>query len=205
MGGENIAKQDAEEINIKAFEDAGGKPEVLVFTWARSSFDAQYQRRRRVFDYFKSLGARSVGFANYSDSPCDLKEKVACSDLVYLTGGVASVLVERLKTKQVDGVLRHFTGVIVGRSAGALALCRRCVVTLKRKHLRLVDGLGYVDFCLKAHYKPNRDDVLRQLSWEETIYAVPERAALVYDGSRFSFLGDLFLFEKGEKRALTGA
>ena len=58
LGGENVAKREAKEINEKAFQDAGGTPTVLVVPWARPSFDAKYRRRKKLADYFRSLGAR---------------------------------------------------------------------------------------------------------------------------------------------------
>lgn len=204
LGGENILKRDAKEINEQAFQDAGNAPNVVVIPWARPSFDRRYQRRKSVFNYFRSLGAGGVDFVEYAEPAEEIARKIEHSDLIYLTGGQASVLVERLRQRNVDELLREYTGVIVGRSAGALALCRRCIVTQRYKGAtKLVEGLGQVDFCVKAHYKPSKDVVLKRLSKEEKIYAIPERAALVYNHGTLSFMGELFLFEDGEKQALT--
>ena len=172
---------------------------------ARPSLDKNYLRRRRVFDYFRSLGARAVDFAEYSDLPKDIAGKVECSDLIYFTGGQASILVERIRNKDMDGVLRNYGGVIVGRSAGALAFCRRFVVTDRNKRsTKIVGGLGHMDLCVKVHYKPSKDNVLRRLSKQEKIYAVPQSAALVYDNGFLSFMGEVYLFENGEKQVLNG-
>jgi len=121
-----------------------------------------------------------------------------------LTGGLVSVLIERLKNMEVDNLLRGYSGVIVGRSAGALALCKKCVITYRsNSKVKLVGGLGLVDFTLKAHYKPEKDNELKRLSKEEKIYAVPEGSALVYDNGASSFIGEAYLFENGKKRMLT--
>jgi peptidase E len=205
LGGENIAKRDSREINEAAFRDAGGAPAVVVFPWARGFFDSTYKRKRRLFDYFRSLGACTVDFADYSDPFEEINSRVECSDLIYLPGGLASVLVERLKNKSVDRLLRKYKGVVVGRSAGALALGKKCVVTKNRSNpiSKLVSGIGLVDFSVKAHYKPSKDNALKRLSKEEKIYAIPERSALVYDNGALSFIGDVFLFQNGEKHAPT--
>jgi dipeptidase E len=201
LGGENIAKRDSREINEAAFCDAGEEPAVVVFPWARASFDQAYKRRKRLFDYFRNLGACIVDFADYSDTFEEINRKVECSDLIYLPGGLASVLVERLKNKSVDRLLRNYDGVVVGRSAGALALGKKCVVTKKRHKptSRMISGIGLVDFSVKAHYKPSKDDALKKLSKEEKIYAIPERSALVYDNGAMSFIRDVYLFQNGEK------
>jgi len=201
IGGENIAKRDSREINEAAFGDAGGAPAVVVFPWARASFDNTYKRRKRLFDYFRNLGACTVDFAEYSDSFEKVTEKVEGSDLIYLPGGLASVLVERLKNRSVDRLLRKYDGVVVGRSAGALALGKKCVVTKNRRNptSMIISGIGLVDFSVKAHYKPSKDGELKRLSKEEKIYAIPERSALVYDNDALSFIGNVYLFQNGEK------
>jgi peptidase E len=201
IGGENIAKRDSREINEAAFGDAGGAPAVVVFPWARASFDNTYKRRKRLFDYFRNLGACTVDFAEYSDSFEKVTEKVEGSDLIYLPGGLASVLVERLKNRSVDRLLRKYDGVVVGRSAGALALGKKCVVTKNRRKptSMIISGIGLVDFSVKAHYKPSKDGELKRLSKEEKIYAIPERSALVYDNDALSFIGNVYLFQNGEK------
>jgi len=201
LGGENVIKRDAREINEIAFRDASEAPRVVVVPWARVSFDKSYKRRKRLFDYFRSLGACTVDFADYSDTFKEINRKVECSDLIYLSGGLASVLVERLKNRSVNRLLRKYDGVVVGRSAGALALGKKCVVTKNRRKptTRLISGLGLVDFSVKVHYKPSKDGELKRLSKEEKIYAIPERSALVYDNGALSFMGDIYLFQNGEK------
>jgi peptidase E len=201
LGGENVIKRDAREINEIAFRDASEAPRVVVVPWARASFDKAYKRRKRLFDYFRSLGAMTVDFAEYSDTLKEVTRKVECSDLIYLPGGLASVLVERLKSRSVDRLLRKYDGVVVGRSAGALALGKKCVVTKNRRNptTKLISGLGLVDFSVKAHYKPSKDGELKRLSKEEKIYAIPERSALVYDNDALSFIGNVYLFQNGEK------
>ena len=201
LGGENVIKRDAREINEIAFRDASEAPRVVVVPWARTSFDKAYKRRKRLFDYFRSLGAMTVEFAEYSDTLEEVARKVECSNLIYLPGGLASVLVERLKNRSVDRLLRKYDGVVVGRSAGALALGKKCVVTKNRRKptSMIISGLGLVDFSVKAHYKPSKDGELKRLSKEETIYAIPERSALVYDNDALSFIGNVYLFQNGEK------
>ncbi|MCW4019399.1 MAG: Type 1 glutamine amidotransferase-like domain-containing protein [Candidatus Bathyarchaeota archaeon] len=200
LGGENVAKQDAKEINVSAFEDAGGAPDVLVFPWARPSCDARYRRRKRLTEYFRSIGARSVEFADYSESFEETAARAACSDLIYLTGGQVSTLLSRLRKTCADKILREYSGVIVGRSAGALVLGRNCLVTNRYSGSpKVVAGLERVDFSVKVHYEHSKDDLLLDYSEKEKVYAIPQRSAIVYDNGVFSFIGKIFLFERGKK------
>lgn len=203
LGGENVFKRSALEVNESAFKEAGGHPTVAVFPWARASFDRMYRERKILFDYLVSLGADAVDFVEYSDSNVAMAQKMASSNLIYLTGGLVNALVERFRKTQVDSLLKDYPGVIVGRSAGALAMCRRCVITGRSsKEVKLVDGMGLADLTLKAHYKPQKDAALLLLSQREKIYAVPSRSAIVYENAFCSFIGKVYLFENGEKTTL---
>jgi dipeptidase E len=203
LGGENVFKRSAKEVNEKAFQDAGEPPVVVVFPWARASFDRKYQKRKILTDYFISLGASTINFIEYSDSNETIAKKMAESNLVYLTGGLASVLVERLKNMGVDRLLHDYDEVIIGRSAGALALCKKCVITCRsNSKVKIINGIGLADLTLKVHYKPEKDITLERLSRQEKIYAVPEGSALVYNNDACSVIGEVYLFENGKKRML---
>ena len=208
LGGETVVRRDAKNVNAMAFQDAGGAPAALVFPWARASFDTAYKRRKRLTDYFRSLGAQSVSFSEYSDLSEEIAAKVACADLLYLTGGQVSVLAARAKAKGLDQLLREYPGVVVGRSAGAVIMGRRCMVTNRYSGSRkIVGGLGLVDFSVKAHYQPAHDNMLRRFSMKEKTFAIPHGSALVYErgSGALTFLGEVFVFEKGEKTALNEA
>jgi peptidase E len=203
LGGENVFKRTAKEVNEIAFQDAGSPLAVAVFGWAKASFDRDYRKRANLTDYFTSLGASTVEFIEYSYSKELIAQKIASSNLIYLTGGLVTALIERLKRMGVDDVLRSYHGVIVGRSAGALVLCKKCVITNRHsKAASVIDGLGLTDFILKAHYKPQSDDTLLLLSKHQSIYAVPARSALVYENGKLSIINKAFLFDKGIKQDL---
>jgi len=200
LGGENVFKRSAKQVNERAFQDAGENPIVAVFPWARSSFDKKYRKRQLLTDYFISLGASAINFIDYSDSNKGIAQNMVESNLVYLTGGLANVLVERLQSMGVDRLLHSYKGVIIGRSAGALALCRRCITTChSSSKVKTISGLGLADLTLKAHYKPEKDGVLERLSKQGAIYAVPEGSALVYNNGVCSFIGEVYFFENGVK------
>jgi dipeptidase E len=203
LGGENVSQRSAKEINQRAFEDAGATPNVLVFPWARPAFDKIYRRRKLVIDYFRSLGANSVEFIEYQETD-GIADKIAASNLIYLTGGQASILIERTKTMHLDDQLKTYRGIIVGRSAGALALCRRCVTTCRSNgRVRVVNGLGLADITLKAHYTMENDENLKRFSLKETILAVPRDSALIYENRKLFTVGNVYLFNGGQRHLLT--
>ena len=111
------------------------------------------------------------------------------------------MLIERLKKMGVDSILREFEGVIVGRSAGALALCKKCVITYRStSEVKVIYGLGLVDLTLKAHYRLGWDRELIELSKTVDIYAVPKGSALVYNKGNLSTINNVYLFHRGERQ-----
>ena len=200
LGGENVLNRSAKEVNQHAFEVAGRSPEVLVFTWARASFDKIYRKRKLLSDYLLSLGAGTVSFVEYGESRETISRMVAKSALIYLSGGQPSILIERLKVSGVDYLLKDYRGVIVGRSAGALALCDRCVATCRSNgRVRIVQGIGLAGITLKAHYISEDDLTLQQLSVDEVIYAVPQSAALICQDNTISAMGKVYFFSEGKR------
>ncbi len=200
LGGENTFKRNARDINANAFQDAGGAPAVLVFPWARASFDAVYARRKKLFNYFRNLGACSVDFADYGDTFEEIAVKVESADLLYLTGGLTSVLLERLQNRGIDRLLRMYSRVIVGRSAGAIALCKQGILTSKNTQVhKIIAGLSIADITVKVHYKTSEEAELARLSREEKIYAIPECSALVCGNGTLSAVGSVYVFQNGEK------
>ncbi len=203
LGGESLIRRDARSVNAQAFLDAGGAPNILVFPWARASFDNSYKRRRRITSYFLSLGANAIEFIDYSAALRDIARKVENSDLIYFTGGVPSILVERLRKKGLENLFRHFRGVVVGRRAGALAMCRSFIITeRKSKKVTIGEGLGFADFRAKVHYDPSKDEDLKSLSKDCSIVAIPYGSALVQDNDSLFILGNVYLFRSEEKTLL---
>jgi peptidase E len=135
----------------------------------------------------------------------DIAERLANAELVYLTGGQPSILLERVKKMGLDRLLKNYDGVVVGRSAGALALCSRLITTCRSNaKLKVIDGLGLVDITLKAHYTPEKDEALERFSLKETIYAVPKDSALVYKHGMLSAIGCVYVFNGGQRHAFYG-
>jgi peptidase E len=197
LGGENVTRRSAKEINMQAFHDAAESPSVLVFPWARPSFDNTYRKRRLVADYLRSIGAVTVDFAEYGETS-SFEEKIKSADLIYFTGGQASILLERAQKMRIEEPLRSFKGVIMGRSAGALALCKRCVTTQRySQKIGLVNGLSLAPIAFKAHYIPEDDETLKRFSHKTPIYAVPKDSALIYQDGKLSTAGKVYLFNGG--------
>ena len=212
LGGEDVIKGDS-TVHKKIFNDIGGLPSVLIFHWTTESADKTDRYRDIIVNYFQNLGLRKIIFAELSDSFQEIQEKIETSDVIYLPGGNPKLLIDRMKDAKVDNLLRNYNKVIIGNSAGALALCKDYAIikgqdeTLKTG---VGHGLGLVDFSVSVHYKSSKhsglspDQELKTLSekTETKIYAVPEQGALIYENGNFKFIGNISLFAKGKKNKI---
>lgn len=211
LGGEDLKKRDSERINKKAFADAGKAPVILIFPWTSRFTASRNNKYRKIMkDYFEDLGAKKIIFAELTDPFREVKKKIDSSNLIYLPGGEPKFLIKRLKKRKIDSLLKKYKGVIVGNSAGTVALCKRYAVIRgqdgePRTTLEL--GLGLVDLAVSVHYRSpirhlsgiSSDKEHKGLSNKVRVYAIPERCALVYDGKGLKHIGEVYVFYRGKK------
>ena len=214
LGGDDIKVRNAKSINKKAFLEAGGHPVVLDFPWTSKEEKIKY--RQILIDYFKDIGARNVIFAELFESLNAIEKKIKSADVIYLPGGEPKYLIKRLHQKGVDKLLKDYRGIIIGNSAGSLAMCKKSAVIKGqggRSKTSFEKGLDFVDFAVSVHYRASKKihsgespaKSLRMLSTKNDvrIFAIPENSAVVYDGKEISIIGDVYLFYKGKKTKCT--
>lgn len=212
-GGEDIKKRDSKEINETAFAKAGKSPKVLIFPWTANVEKTEY--RSMMHDYFKELGGGKVEFAELSDSFQKLEGKIESSDIIYLPGGNDKILVSRIEERKISPLLCNYDKVIIGNSAGSLAMCKRYVVVKGQEgELKTTtkEGIGIADCVVTVHYKSAIPELSGQCPDKELktlsrkinikIYAIPEACALLCDSEKISAIGDIHVFEKGKKTKL---
>ncbi|MCD6239880.1 MAG: Type 1 glutamine amidotransferase-like domain-containing protein [Thermotogae bacterium] len=211
LGGVDIKMGEDKRIDERALADAGKDPIVLVFPWTAWFTTGRKNKNRKIIrDYFKDTGAKKIIFAELTDSLKGIKKKIKSADLIYLPGGEPKLLIRRLRRRGIDLLLKKYTGIIVGNSAGAVALCKEYAVIKGqdgRLKTTLEPGLGLVDFTISVHYgspikwpggnSPDKEH--KRLSKKIRIYAIPERCALVYDGKDLKTIGKVYVFDKGKK------
>ncbi|MDD1755636.1 MAG: Type 1 glutamine amidotransferase-like domain-containing protein [Methanomassiliicoccales archaeon] len=200
LGGEDIKDRGSKEVNGHAFSDAGGSPLVVVFPWTSREKVREDAYRRLMVDYFKELGARGVRFVEPSLPYPDMVKLVEQSDLIYLPGGDPKVLIERMRNTGASHLLANYEKVIVGNSAGAVALCAEYVLLSGDSDtFSISSGLGLVDLGVAVHYDPYMDAQLESLSTSRNIFAIPEGGAVVVSRCSISLIGPVAVFQEGRK------
>lgn len=208
LGGEDVNKRSCIEINRSAFEEAGNCPKALVFLWTTDNERKIRKYSHILSKYFSDLGAKSIAFARTSESIDEISRKIKSSDLIYIPGGLPKIFLKHAAQKGLSYLLSDYEGIIVGNSAGAVVLCKECIITTRNRdnpHTEIVSGLGLVHFSVEVHYGPSKDNVLKEFSRGREIYAIPEDCGIKYDSSasKFTFFGEIYLFKDGKKRKIS--
>lgn len=198
IGGENIEGRTARSLNEQAFRDAGGSPTVVIFPWASRTKDEK--QRRSLVTYFKELGAYSVRFVERSLPFTEMVAIAESSEIIYLPDGDAKLLISSLRDTGSMHLLRLHDNVIIGNSAGAMALCSEFVMPAENiEEMAIEKGLGLSDYVISVHYELSQDHQLEKLSKDRNIFAIPIGAAIRSDHCSLSLLGDVQLFIDGKK------
>ena len=201
LGGEDLQERNSKEIDQRAFQEAGGSPSVLVFPWTSKTTAREDKYRRLMVEYFKELGARAVRFVEVSLPYTEMVQLVEQSDLIYLPGGDTRLLLDRMRNTGAAHLIQVYDKIILGNSAGALALCKEFVLRPEGEGggLSIGSGLGLVDFSVAVHYEPSQDQELEGLSKDRHIFAIPEGGALVFDECNICLFGEVVMFQDGSK------
>ncbi len=191
IGGEDVKTRSCYNIMKSAMKDAkGNRVLVLMITTEDTTKIERY--KHLLLDYFHDLGAE-VSFIY----PWSEKVKLDC-DLIYIPGGLPKVFLEYAKKFNLKELLKKFNGVIVGNSAGALVLCKDCIITADEDHpeTEVVSGLGLVNFSVEVHYNGN-EELMKKLVKDREIYAIEENSAIRYDTEtkEFRFFGKVHHFK----------
>jgi peptidase E len=160
MGGEDVRKRSSRHVMLKALADAGPHPTILIFPWSGEDGDNEGEHRALITEYLIDLGAETVQFAETWDPYGALVKKARSSQLIYLPGGNPQILIDRMLVSRGDEILTEFKGVIVGNSAGALALCKKYAAVVGQKgaiETRFFKGFGNLDFAVSVHYMSDDD------------------------------------------------
>ena len=211
LGGEDLRKRSSQHIMKKAIEDAGSNITILIFPWTGDRVDKEGEYRAIMSEYFMDMGAETIQFAEPWDPYGALVKKARSSHLIYLPGGNPQLLIDRMLISRGDEILAEFDGIIVGNSAGALALCKKyaAIVGQGEAHLtRFFRGFGELDFAVAVHYQAENKDIdnsadneLLNLSDKSAtkIYAIPEDSAITYYKGKLDFDGQVFQFYRGNR------
>lgn len=146
----------------------------------------------------------AIHFVNYFTSQAEeLAEQLARTDIIFLTGGLPDQMMRRFHEKQIVESLEHFTGLLIGSSAGAMVQFQDYHISPDcdyeafsyQKGLKLM-----TDFDIEVHFNHSPDQeasMKRVLAETETklIYAMEDQGGLIVEKNHVTPIGAVHLYK----------
>ncbi len=183
----------------------------------------RFERRYKPFGGtdFHCLAADDPAFARPGPDRLKAAKILLASDVVYLSGGNTFHFLFHLRRAGLIGTLRQFAnrgGVLAGLSAGAIlatpniGLAAYPPFDRDDNDIELAESrwgaLDLVDFEFFPHFRNSRkvrDALLRYSEGSKfPLYACRDGSGIIVEGDRFTAHGDVWLFDRGQERKITG-
>ncbi len=189
---------------------------VLAFSFfddtkTLSDWNKQYKKGQGIWyrantDVFKAygIGEKDVHWVNYfTDSNQEMLNAIVNSDVLMLPGGAPDLAMKRIKEKKLLRILKHYQGVILGYSAGAMIQLDDYHITPDEDYSEFSwqKGLGYLkDLDIEVHYHatPHQKRFIEQARQEKGLptVAIYEKGGVIYQDGQASYFGQVDFFEE---------
>lgn len=194
-GGAKIIERETEEVDRKIFNEAENKA-ILIIDYAKKELSKDY--KELFINYLKTLGATKINFISDNENIDNIKNIFNLCGIIIILGGDIELLLERINEKNIKDLIKNYKGIIFGISAGAYLLCEE-YIKIRNNKVEKIKCLGVLNIKMKAHYGEKFDKQLLKLSKDNDVYGVPEKSVIIVEGNIKSFIGNIYLFSKGEK------
>ncbi|MFD3157341.1 Type 1 glutamine amidotransferase-like domain-containing protein [Haloimpatiens sp. FM7330] len=148
-------------------------------------------------EWFREIGIKfdKVKLINSQDNIEIAKNKITESEVVFLMGGNPISQLKFILDKELDKNLKEHKGIIIGVSAGALSICKKCIITKDEDFSEniVLDGINLTNgINVEVHYTNDHDDDIYEIIKEQKlteIYGIPEDCALKLENGTMKFIG----------------
>ena len=137
----------------------------------------------------------------YHDTPESANEKLKRANVVFMTGGLPDLFLERMQELRLVEPLRNFDGLMMGCSAGAMIQMTEYHITPDEDYdsYGYYDGLGILDgFEPEVHYCASSVQMeaitLYQMERGKRIYAISNEGGLLVKNGEILCFGDVEIF-----------
>lgn len=200
IGGGNPLTGELNEVMNYLSNYVGVESKILLVPFATEELKLEkwfYSAKKS----FEEIGVMHINLLDYRFTSQEMQDEIKEHNVLYFTGGSPEKLMTSLIENELLHVVKEFSGLMIGVSAGALAFCRDCIITKDDDYpeTKVIKGLGLVDFSVEVHYDGTIDEELIPLSDKRDIYAIPNGCALFWDAEVITPIHSVFCFIKGTK------
>jgi len=121
------------------------------------------------------------------------------ADVIFLTGGDPFYQIKYIKDNGLDEILRKFSGVIIGISAGSMNQSKVVYYSKYEQHNETLtyDGLGLVDVTIEPHFDVSCEEQLKEIKeWGKKIdiIGLPDESFVVVSDNEIKTYGETFIY-----------
>lgn len=195
IGGGEISRRETIKIDREIIKAGGGKnASVLFFPTAAGESNGYIENFSK---YYSSLGCAKIESIKLSQKPLkEAKEKIFRASIIYLGGGNTELLLDVFKKKKIIPVLKEFLkrgGILVGMSAGTVALGEISILSEIEEDLKFGKGFGFLpEFIFLPHYEKKYKGkvfLIKKRFPQKTIFLLPEKTAVYIKGKSKKYFG----------------
>lgn len=157
-----------------------------------------------IINYLKEISKlENVDIIDYRMSNQEAKKSIEEADILYLLGGNPFTQIEYLRKQKYDKVIKNFSGIIIGTSAGAMNLGKVVYCSKDEDFIEssFYKGLGLVDITIDPHFDINNEEQVKEIkinSKKRRIIGLPNDSAIIISNKQVKYIGTVYLFENDE-------
>lgn len=161
--------------------------------------------RNGMIDSFSAFGVEESNIRiinSYTDSIETMQKEIASSDILYLPGGMPTLLYSRMKELELVEVIKNYQGVVIGCSAGAMVQFDQYYISPDYEYPNYSEeeGFGLLSgFAIEAHY--HKDSVAQNESIKKyqdqylvNVFGIGDQGMLVIEDNQVMSFGDVTMF-----------
>ena len=198
-----------EEIKELLLEDLTNKKNIVFFPTSPDNFE---KNDKYVF------GNDNInGINNYLSEISSLKNVniiddrvsneiaiglIKNADILYLLGGNPFIQLEYLKKNKYDKLIKEFSGLIIGTSAGAMNLGKIAYYSKDEDYpiTCFYEGLGLVNITVDPHFNiEDKEQIMEAInnSYEHVIIGLPNDSGIRITSNKIQFINKCYSFKNG--------
>lgn len=199
--GHNNHPYETKEIDEKVVQMTNKKNPVFLFIGLASSFsDSYYDVMKEIY---KKLGCKTTYLkkSNIINNPDIVEKKISEADIIYMSGGDTTKLINKLKEYHIDKLLFKAAErgcVLSGISAGAIAISKSGLSDYQitqniSNNYTFTEGLGILDIDICPH----ADDIKRQEDLKTSLKNTKKKVLALENGTALKVEDEKFEIVKG--------
>jgi len=147
--------------------------------------------------WFKEIGLifHEVYVIDKNDNKNTATNKIQKSNVLFLMGGDPIKQLNHIKNTEIIECMKKYEGVIIGLSAGALSICKKCIIVKDEDYPQniVLDGINITNgLNVDVHYENDHDIDLKNIAKENDIeiFGIAENCFIKIQQGNNKYIGN---------------